>query len=63
MRKSRVCPICGEIYTGVPALSRVDNKTNICPDCGTRQALNSIGMGAEEQRRVFILIHPAGRDR
>ena len=36
------CPICGKQYTGHPALSRLDNSTLICSDCGTRQALESI---------------------
>ena len=43
----RICPICGRPYSGVPALSRIDNKTKICPDCGTRQALASIGVDKE----------------
>ena len=34
-----VCPICGRAYSGYPALSRKDNKTNICPDCGMLEAL------------------------
>ena len=38
-----VCPLCGETYTGVPALSREDNQTSICPDCGARQALIAAG--------------------
>ena len=38
------CPICGHEYTDVPALSRIDNVTLICPDCGQRQALESIGV-------------------
>ena len=33
------CPSCGMISTTYPALSRRDNKTNICSDCGTREAL------------------------
>lgn len=43
MTKQR-CPICGQEYTGAPALSRTDNQTLICPDCGTRQALAAIGV-------------------
>ena len=39
-----VCPLCGRVYHGAPALSREDNETLICPDCGTRQALQSIGV-------------------
>lgn len=35
----RTCPICGRQYSEYPALSRVDNKTEICPDCGLDEAL------------------------
>lgn len=52
-----VCPLCGKIYHGAPALSRTDNKTLICPDCGTRQALQSIGVDAEEQEQIIETIH------
>lgn len=53
----RICPICGKPYSGVPALSRTDNKTKICPDCGTRQALESIGVDKEEQEKILSIIH------
>ena len=53
----RICPICGRPYSGVPALSRTDNKTKICPDCGTRQALESIGLDKEEQEKILTIIH------
>ena len=33
------CPRCGNMYTGYPALSRLDNRTNICSPCGTDEAL------------------------
>lgn len=33
------CPKCGNRYIGRPALSREDNKTNICPECGKREGL------------------------
>mgnify|MGYP002135926898 CR=1 FL=1 len=33
--RTAVCPLCGRTYHGAPALSREDNKTLICPDCGT----------------------------
>jgi hypothetical protein len=37
--KPKPCPRCGQpIYT-FPALSRVDNRTEICSDCGTTEAL------------------------
>lgn len=53
----RSCPLCGKSYTGHPALSRTDNFTLICPDCGTRQALESIGVSAEEQEQILQTIH------
>lgn len=35
----KFCPRCGATYTGYPALSRYDNKTYICPDCGVEEAM------------------------
>ena len=54
---SRTCPICGRNYTDHPAVSRIDGLTQICPDCGTRQALASIGVSAEEQEQILQTIH------
>lgn len=54
---TRVCPRCGIEYHGVPALSRIDNETLICPDCGTREALESIGISKEEQDKIVSIIH------
>ena len=52
-----VCPLCGRTYHGVPALSRTDNETLIGPDCGTRQALQAIGVEAAEQEQIIETIH------
>ena len=52
-----VCPRCGQSYTGHPALSRVDNETLICPDCGIRESLESIGVKDEERERILEIIH------
>ena len=52
-----VCPLCGRAYHGAPALSREDNETLICPDCGTRQALQSIGVKPSEQEQILDTIH------
>lgn len=57
IREIRTCPLCGQAYTEPPALSRTDNETMICPDCGTRQALESIGVGHEEQEKILEIIH------
>ena len=55
--KQRVCPRCGQAYRGRPAVSRVDNKTPLCPDCGTREALESIGVDEKEQDSILAAIH------
>ena len=52
-----VCTKCGKEYKGVPALSREDGSTMICPDCGTREALDSIGVSTEEQEKIISIIH------
>ena len=55
--ETRICPRCGKSYYERPALSRLDNETLICPDCGTREALESIGVGTEEQDSIIETIH------
>lgn len=57
IRQIRVCPLCGAAYAEPPALSRTDNETMICPDCGTRQALDSIGISQEEQEKILSILH------
>ena len=52
-----LCPRCGKTFKGHPALSRLDNKTQICPDCGTREALESIGVNETEQEKIIATIH------
>ena len=59
---NRTCPVCGREYLEVPALSRVDNATLICPDCGVREALNSIGVEEAEQEEILGIIHRVGRN-
>lgn len=55
-KEPRTCPKCGRVYTERPASSRV-NGSPICPDCGTREALESIGVGREEQDKILGIIH------
>ena len=38
----KICPECGQQYGARPAVSRKDRKTEICPDCGTKQALDTV---------------------
>lgn len=55
--QTRTCPICGLSFTGVPGISRRDNKTEICPDCATREALSEIGIKAEEIDKIIKIVH------
>lgn len=57
MFEERTCPRCGQLYTERPALSRNDGATMICPDCGTREALESIGVAHGEQDKILGIIH------
>lgn len=56
-RTPRHCPICGSDYTDRPAQSRSDSETLICPDCGIREALASIGVTIAEQEEILRVIH------
>lgn len=37
--KEKVCVNCGRRYFGIGALSRRDNKTEICSQCGVEEAM------------------------
>ncbi|MCR4719681.1 MAG: hypothetical protein K5768_08655 [Firmicutes bacterium] len=52
-----VCPKCGKVYYDAPALSRADNETLICPDCGIRESLSVFGLSEEEQEHIINTIH------
>ena len=56
-REPAACPRCGKTYTARPSTSRIDGVTLICPDCGTREALESIGVSPEEQEKIIETIH------
>lgn len=53
----KICPLCGGPLSRHPALSRMDNKTLICSDCGTREALATIGMDIEDQEGIIAAMH------
>lgn len=38
------CPKCGKETEWLRALSRVDNQTMICDECGTKEALDAAGL-------------------
>ena len=55
--RMKVCPICKKGYEIAPAISRRDNKTLICPDCGTKEAMADGGLSADKQREILDMIH------
>ncbi|BCB40543.1 hypothetical protein BCJMU51_5461 [Bacillus cereus] len=63
-REIKDCPKCGIGYSEYPAISRVDNKTEICPKCGQEEAYIPILlqklMTPEEFRNFLKLSEDAG---
>lgn len=61
----KICPKCGKEYSSPPALSRADSKTLICPECGTKEALEYLGLDPEEQEKILDTIshYTEGGDR
>ncbi len=53
---SRICPRCEAPYTGFPALSRRDNRTDICPGCGTEEAMIDANLIRSGSRPNDILL-------
>ena len=47
-----ICPLCGRAYDEPPALSRVDNQTDICPRCGMMEALAAMPRRETPQERT-----------
>lgn len=49
----KMCPRCGRPYSDYPAISRYDNKTEICPDCGVEEAMINYTGGTLEAPNKF----------
>lgn len=52
-----VCSKCGQSFSGSPAISRADSTTRICADCGTREAMESMGVSEAETEKIIETIH------
>ena len=39
--KIKICPSCKKVIIGYPAISRRDNKTKICSNCGVVETLQT----------------------
>lgn len=55
------CPSCGKEFERLLALSRKDNKTMICDECGIKEALDDAGITENNPKRKQILntVHKA----
>ena len=42
MKELKICPRCKKAYSGYPAISRRDNKTEICSECGQAEAFEDL---------------------
>lgn len=40
--ESKKCPVCGKFYQGLGALSRKDNETEICSECGQAEGMEEL---------------------
>ena len=49
------CPRCGESMDSRSSLSRRDNKTEICIDCGTEEALIDVKMLESTENEIEFL--------
>ena len=49
------CPRCGKEVNKLLALSRADNRTMICDECGTKEALDAVGLTEGSSVRKSIL--------
>lgn len=56
----RMCPKCGKLYAAVPALSRADNHTEICPECGMCEAMEAMRWGVPPQQRTRMKAEQTG---
>lgn len=53
----KICPKCRRSFERLLALSRTDNKTLICDQCGITEALNSLPHGTltpQERTRIAV---------
>ena len=56
-----ICPKCNKSYERLLAVSRKDNRTMICDECGTMEALNSLPNGIlTPQERTQIVAAAIG---
>lgn len=50
-KQIRHCPKCNREYVASPAISRRDNKTEICPNCGLLESLDAFSEHLEKEKQ------------
>lgn len=53
----KICPKCSRSFPRLLALSRTDNKTMICDECGIKEALDSLPartLTPQERTRITV---------
>ena len=53
MLKTFTCPTCGKTVTEHPALSRKDDKTDICAKCGMIEAIEIFKQAEENKAQGY----------
>lgn len=51
-----ICPKCKKEFSNPPAISRVDNKTPICSECGVREAIADFEPDKEKAEKLIEAI-------
>lgn len=49
VKDEKVCPICHNLITSYPAISRKDDKTEICSECGVKEAITAFENHLKEE--------------
>lgn len=59
----KTCPRCGRKFERLLAVSRIDNQTMICNDCGVMESLDSMPHGIlTPQERARIVAAATGNE-
>ena len=51
--EKKICPRCGKVYNNYPSISRYDNKTLICTNCGIEEAIINYAGGKLKNPNIF----------
>ncbi len=52
---NKKCPTCNKIMQGYPAISRADNKTEICSECGVKEAISQFKKYEKPKMKTILI--------